>query len=133
MGKTEDIFKSRVKKLIARRGKTVASVAKAIGIERSTLSGILHTSGCPSLEVLEKIAKELNVSVDYLLGRDLDEKKVNRNEIHMIQRAYKHSPEDSKKYIVGMVEIMLDKIAKENLQKQREVSMPCAKTLGNRK
>lgn len=119
MGKTEDIFKSRVKRLIASRGKTITEVAKAIGLDRSTFNTMIRTSGRPSIETLGKLAKELSVSVDYLLGRELGEKKVNIDEIYMIQRAYKNSPEDSKKYIVGMVEIMLEKIAAENLQKQQ--------------
>ena len=120
MGKTEDVFSSRVKKLIIRRGKTITGVARAIGVDTSTFSRAINIVRRPSLEVLEKIAKELNVSVDYLLDRDLDEKKANLDEIFMIQRAYRNSPEDSKKYIVGMVEIMLEKIAAEKLQKEEQ-------------
>lgn len=51
----------RIKEVIKVKGQTIQSVADKMGINRVGLSN--HISGNPSVEVLERIAKALEVEV----------------------------------------------------------------------
>ncbi len=64
-------FRERLLELITRSGQTRTSFARAVGIDRSTLSQILsaETDRLPRVETLLSIADQENVSVDWLLGR----------------------------------------------------------------
>ncbi|MBQ7671330.1 MAG: helix-turn-helix domain-containing protein [Clostridia bacterium] len=64
-------FSTRLKKLRNQEGITQEQLAKAIGVERSSV-GKYETGTMPSLEILSQIASYFNVSVDYLLCRTDD-------------------------------------------------------------
>lgn len=60
-----DILKSIMKE----KGVTAAEVSKRAGIDKTVLSKILNNKRRPSLDVLEKLADDLDVSMDRLFGR----------------------------------------------------------------
>lgn len=68
-------FRDRLMSLIAQRGSTQAAFARAIGLDRSTLTQLLNDSAprLPRAETLVAIATACGVSVDWLLGLNLPE------------------------------------------------------------
>ncbi len=67
---SHDIFRERIKQVLARSGLSYAAFARQAGLDRSTLSQLL-TGPMPRLpraETLALIARTAHVSVDWLLG-----------------------------------------------------------------
>lgn len=62
------IFTERLCDVMAIRGITGAELARRCGITRSAIDTYRSGKGTPRLEVFAKIAKELGVSADYLVG-----------------------------------------------------------------
>lgn len=58
----------RIKKLREKRGLSQAKLAEAVGVAKATVLRIEAGKQNPSAKVLKGVAKELNVSADYLLG-----------------------------------------------------------------
>lgn len=65
-----DVFRQRLRGLIARKGETLSSFAGRCGLDRSALSQFLAegTTRLPRAETLTAIAAKEGVSVDWLLG-----------------------------------------------------------------
>ena len=64
------MFKLRLKELRKKSKMTQEQLAKAIGLERSSIGKYEGNQGIiPSVEVLESIANYFDVTTDYLLGR----------------------------------------------------------------
>lgn len=57
-----------LKMLRARAKETQADVARDLGVDRTTYSKYEAGSSEPSFEILDKLSKHFNVSVDFLLG-----------------------------------------------------------------
>lgn len=70
-----DLFRDRLKALMARSGQNQSAFAAAIGIDRSALSQLLSGTATrlPRAETLLNIAAEHKVSLDWLLGLSHDE------------------------------------------------------------
>ncbi len=60
-------FNERIKALIKEKKTNSAQLAKAVGVSKPAMSGYLKGSSIPSAIILGKIAKELEITSDYLL------------------------------------------------------------------
>lgn len=67
-----DALQSRLKKLLADRGKKPAPFAKEVGLGADLIRDIVRKGSMPSADRLALIADGLGVSTDYLLGRTDD-------------------------------------------------------------
>ena len=63
-------FSQRLKELRKQRKITQETLAKIIGVERSSIGKYESSTTIPSNETLIKIANYFNVSTDYLLGNE---------------------------------------------------------------
>ena len=63
-----DITRKRIYNLMEERNVKQLTLAYEIGVTQATLSRNINGVHEPKAEVIEKIAKYFNVSVDYLLG-----------------------------------------------------------------
>lgn len=61
-------FQKNLKKLCKERNMTQKEFAKKVGLTERTVSYYAQTKRLPRLETLQKIAKELNVSIDELMS-----------------------------------------------------------------
>lgn len=70
-----DLFRERLKVLLARSGQNQSAFAAKVGIDRSALSQLLSgaSTRLPRAETLLNIASEHRVSLDWLLGLSQDE------------------------------------------------------------
>lgn len=64
------MFNKRLRELRMKRGLTQQATADLLDIALRTYQHYEEGSRSPSLETLTKIGDVLNVSIDYLLGRD---------------------------------------------------------------
>lgn len=62
------MYKERLKYLRAKHNLTQASLAKSLGIAKTTLAAYEQGKNEPNINMLKKIADYFNVSTDYLLG-----------------------------------------------------------------
>ena len=70
-------FDTRLQDAYIKSGLEVTEISKKIGISRSTFYGILYYGQTPNVTTIAKIAKLLNVSLDYLVyGEELITGKV---------------------------------------------------------
>lgn len=67
------IVKSRLLECIANDGRTVKAQAELIGFKRSQLYGWMNGRYDPSAYTLKKLARFYKVSIDWLLGMDLED------------------------------------------------------------
>ena len=78
--KTQDeIFSQRLRELRASKEKTQAEFVVGLGITASALSSYEKNTKNPSINVVKRIAKKYNVSIDWLCG--LSEKQENSERI----------------------------------------------------
>ena len=91
------IFGERLKEIRQKRGITQDALAKRVSISPSSIS--LYERGIrePSLNMLISIAKELDVSTDYLLG-------LTNNEYHISSEPEQLSFEDLKKIMQSFID-----------------------------
>ena len=64
------IFGIRVKEELKSQGKKQIDLARALNVKESTLSEWLNDHNEPSMEIISKIADYLEVSLDYLFGKE---------------------------------------------------------------
>lgn len=94
---------SILKELRNLKGVNQEDVAKAIGISKSGYGYYEQGRSMPDLEMLLKLSKYYNVSVDYLLG-NTDEKH-SKNDLNIPQEytdKYKVTSKDKKQYLEHM-------------------------------
>jgi DNA-binding phage protein len=60
-------FNTRLHDTYIKSGLEVTEIAKKTGIARATVYGILYYGQTPNISTIAKIAKLLNVSLDYLV------------------------------------------------------------------
>lgn len=60
-------FNTRLHDAYIKSGLEITEIAKKTGIGRSTIYGILYYGQTPNVTIIGKIAKLLNVSLDYLV------------------------------------------------------------------
>ncbi len=65
-----DLFRTRLAEALQTRGTTQSALARAVGVDRSTISQLLKGSGArlPNAQVVGECASALGVSADWLLG-----------------------------------------------------------------
>lgn len=64
-----NVFATRLKKLMQETKTTQQTLAKEINITRQSISQYTDGSALPNIEKLEKISNYFNVSCDYLVGK----------------------------------------------------------------
>ena len=64
------IFGIRVKEELKSQGKKQIDLARALNVKESTLSEWLNDHNEPPMETIGKIADYLEVSLDYLFGKE---------------------------------------------------------------
>jgi len=62
-------FRKRLKAAIDAKNLSQGELAKRIGVVQSAISQVLNTNRLPRVEILVKLADELDVGIDDLLGR----------------------------------------------------------------
>ena len=67
---TSNVFPQRLKQLRQKKGLTQQKLAEILGIKRNTYSDWENGKTEPSFENLIKLADLLEVSLDWLFGRD---------------------------------------------------------------
>ena len=93
--------------LCKKDGKTPTAVALELNIARSSVS-YWRSGAVPKQDILVKIAKRFNVSVDYLLGEEDKEKKTTDNdglseEEKALLDLFNRVPADSRPMILEMI------------------------------
>ena len=65
-----DLFRARLGEALQTRGTTQSALARAVGVDRSTISQLLKGAGArlPNAQVVGECASALGVSADWLLG-----------------------------------------------------------------
>lgn len=68
--KTNSTIKINLKEILREKGVTSKELAERLGVTPVTISYIVTNKTAPSLEMLDRIAKELNVKLSTLLGEE---------------------------------------------------------------
>ncbi|MEM7074262.1 MAG: helix-turn-helix transcriptional regulator [Pseudomonadota bacterium] len=65
-----DLFRKRLAQALSERGQSQSALARAVGVDRSTISQVLTGPGArlPNAQVVGECAAQLGVSADWLLG-----------------------------------------------------------------
>ncbi len=74
-----NLFKTRIRKLRNNSNLSMEALAEQLGTKKSTISMWENSDVIPREEMLIKISKLFNVSIDYLLGNDNMEGKAPDN------------------------------------------------------
>lgn len=65
-----DIFIKRLQKVLEEKNITQREFARLVGVTEVTISRYLNGERKPRIEIIDRMAEVLNVSTDYLLGRE---------------------------------------------------------------
>lgn len=65
-----EIFSQRLKEAVSMSGISYSDLAAKLGINKATVSMYIHGKALPSLPTFYKIAEILDVSSDFLLGKN---------------------------------------------------------------
>ncbi len=80
------MLSKNLKKILAERGLTIASLAREVDVPRSTINSWVNSDSNPDLNQLDKVARYLNVTIESLaFGRDekhFIQKFLNETELH---------------------------------------------------
>lgn len=95
----------RIRQLIETRGLTQAQVSAKSGLPPATISHFVSAFRTPGTSTLRKLADALDVSVEYLLGRD-EEPKVAGPTAKVIFRNAQDLSEDSLKILAEFSEML---------------------------
>ena len=91
-------FQKRLKELLDEKHLSQVDFAKKINVQKSTINGYILGYRSPSIETLILMAKELNVSIDFLIGLSNVRKNIaelNDEEIQIID-AYRNFGSEGK-------------------------------------
>ncbi len=82
-----NVFKKRIKKLRNNKNLSMDALAEALNTKKSTISMWENNGVIPREEMLIKLSKFFNVSIDYLLGNeDMEGKTPDSKKLQYIQR-----------------------------------------------
>lgn len=98
----------RLTRLRKSRKLTQQQVADMLHLSRGTYAQYEIDRRVPEYATLEKLADFFEVSIDYLVGRE----GVTQSEADEFKDMYQKLPEDEKKVIMGMMELILKKYEK---------------------
>lgn len=94
----------RIKYLLDMKNIKQKDFAETLNISPSTMNGYIKNNREPDYEMLKKIAENLSVSTDYLLGLSPSENEV--NEKNLIQK-FSFLNDDQKEILKTVIELML--------------------------
>lgn len=94
----------RIKYLLDVKNIKQKDFAETLNISPSTMNGYIKNNREPDYEMLKKIAENLSVSTDYLLGLSPAENK--ENEKNLIQK-FSFLDNNQKEILESVIEIML--------------------------
>ena len=113
---TSKVISARVRKARENLGINQAEFAERASITRAAISQIESGLRTPSTPILRRLASELEVSVDYLLGSS-DESSIaellNDETIQKFFRDYKELSKEDKKFIQTQIEFLKEKSHKK--------------------
>ena len=93
-----------IKKAVKEQNTTVGKMLSDCGLSVNTLSSMQSGGYYPRLEAITKIADYLDISVDYLLGRDVQRGELPDDELALL-KAYREKPENVKNAVKALLEI----------------------------
>lgn len=93
-----------IKKAVKEQNTTVGKMLSDCGLSVNTLSSMQSGGYYPRLEAITKIADYLDISVDYLLGRDVQHGELPDDELALL-KAYREKPENVKNAVKALLEI----------------------------
>ena len=93
-----------IKKAVKEQNTTVGKMLSDCGLSVNTLSSMQSGGYYPRLEAITKIADYLDISVDYLLGRDVQHGELPDDERALL-KAYREKPENVKNAVKALLEI----------------------------
>lgn len=79
-------FKTNIKLLRKRKGRTQDEVAHMLDMKRSTLSGYENGVGTPNLQALSQFSEYFGVAIDTLIKVDLE--SLNESQLSQLERGY---------------------------------------------
>lgn len=100
-------FQTRLKELLDEKHLSQVDFAKKINVQKSTINGYILGYRSPSIETLILMAKELNVSIDFLIGLSNVRKnlaELNDDEIQIID-AYRSFGSEGKSIIKNITKV----------------------------
>nr|WP_230142845.1 helix-turn-helix transcriptional regulator [Clostridium neonatale] len=101
-----------LKNIMKEKGVTSKELAERVGVSQVHISYILNNKRDPSVDLLEKIADILNVSVsDFYLG-EISENKID-SDIVRIERARNKMPQEDKENMMRVLEAAFGKYFKD--------------------
>lgn len=101
-----------LKNIMKEKGVTSKELAERVGVSQVHISYILNNKRDPSVDLLEKIADILNVSVsDFYLG-EISENKID-SDIVRIERARNKMPQEDKENMMKVLEAAFGKYFKD--------------------
>jgi len=110
------IFATTLKALIASRGISQKWLADEAETTEATISRYIAGKNQPEISIVVRVAKALNVSVDYLCGlTDMPNPKESLGvEMHMLMRCYGRADSGDKKVLWTVLERYMTPEEKEN-------------------
>lgn len=101
-------FKERLNQLMEDKNITQKELAKRINIDETAMSRYVNGTRTPRIDILTNIAKEFDVSIEYLIGEE--EKDYKYGEIKNVICRNVHEMTDSQR--LELMEILLRKSKK---------------------
>ena len=94
-------FSERLSCLLSQRGLTQRELAGMCGVDEASMSRYVNGSRKPCMDVLVRIANELNVSVEYLTG---NEEEISFKEIkHLLCSNLPHLTDEQRLELMEMI------------------------------
>ncbi|MDO4605482.1 MAG: helix-turn-helix transcriptional regulator [Helcococcus sp.] len=104
-------FQERIRKLRSDAQITMEQLAKALGVSKSRINMWENAGTVPKEDILVKISKYFNVSVDYLLGNEKMEGKEPENEkLEILQRGLEKLDDKDLEKAKGVLSAIFDDI-----------------------
>lgn len=95
------MFSERLKSLRVKKGYTLEALAKLVGSTKSYIWELeKNNDKKPSAELVNKLARELDVTVEYMMGADHNDKDA------VFFREYKKLSDPTKKQLQGVLEVL---------------------------
>ena len=94
-------LRDRIRELANAKGMSLPNLESKLGFGNGTI--VRWDKASPTAEKLQKVADELEVSVDYLLGREKSNFDNMDLDIRRIQRARQNMPEVDKDFMMDML------------------------------
>lgn len=115
-------FTTKLRDLMAQRGVTQSWLAEKTDSTEATISRYMNGINKPSLEIVARIAKALNVSVDYILDINLSPFPYAEPEpdIVVLANAYRRADKDHQNIIWSVLDSYLSDKERAVLQSQSQ-------------